>query len=180
MIYIRLVSKSTSAVCPICGKVTTDHHCREVRYLLDLTMFEKPCILKVVLFRYVCYNDHKEFDALKNRKCKRYTFVENTTLALPYSTRTIRTDAILLEMAIVASFRATADAMTSLGVPISHVSVSRVLKSIYIVIETVIRRIGIDDVSKRKGLTYYTVIYDAVTHMCLALMEGRDGVELKP
>lgn len=179
MIYIRLVSISESAICPICGKPTNCHHCREVRYLMDLTLFEKPCILKVVLFRYVCYNDHKEFDTLKNRKCKRSTFIEETTLALPYSTRTIRTDAFLLEMAITMSFRGTADALTSLGVPINHVSVSRVLKSIYIVIETAIKRIGIDDVSKHKGLTYYTVVYDAITHMCLALMEGRDGAELK-
>ena len=179
MIYIRLVSTSDSAICPICGKPTTDHHCREVRYLMDLFMFEKPCILKVVLFRYACYNDHKEFDTLKNRKCKRYTFVEETSLASKYATRTIRTDAFLLELAIISSFRGTADAMTSLGAPIDHTSVGRVLKSIFIEIETAIRRIGVDDVSKHKGMSYYTVVYDAVTHMCLALMEGRDGVELK-
>ena len=177
--YIRLVSTSKSAVCPICGKPTTDHHCREVRYLMDLTIFEKPCIIKVVLFRYACHNDHKEPGSSKKRKCKRSTFIEETSLAGRYSTRTTRTDAFLLEMAITSSFRATAEALTRLGVRIDHTSVGRVLKSVFIDVETKITRIGVDDVSKHKGVSYYTVVYDAVTHMCLALMEGRDGVELK-
>ena len=179
MVLVRLVSTSESAVCPICGHVSTDHHCREMRYLFDVCIFEKPCLIQVVLFRYVCPNDHKEPTSIKKRKCNRTTFIEEISLATRYSTRTLRTDAYLLEMAIEASFRATAEAMVRLGVPISDTSVGRIIKSIYIDIETLIRRIGLDDVSRRKGLSYYTVIYDAVTHMCLALMEGRDGVELK-
>ena len=51
-IFIRLVSVSESAVCPYCGRKSTKHHGREVRYLLDLGMYNKPCYIKVVLKRH--------------------------------------------------------------------------------------------------------------------------------
>ncbi len=177
-VFIRLASVSESAICPYCGRESTKHHGREVRYVQDMTMFDKPCYIKVVLFRYECQN-YNEYGKINIRKCEKRSFVEVTSLAGRYSTRTLRTDAMLLEFAIVSSFRATAAAMTRLGAPINHTTIARIISSITIDIESEIIRIGCDDVNKHKGLTYYTVIYDAVTHMCLALMDGRDGGALE-
>lgn len=62
---------------------------------------------------------------------------------------------------------------------VSRESIRQLLSHIEIKDEPDIDAVGIDDVCLKKGQSYYTVIYDAHDHHLLALLDGRDGKELK-
>ncbi len=85
----------------------------------------------------------------------------------------------LLAVSIFCSASITAQICQSIGIDISHDTITRIYQNITIEDNLDIEAIGIDDVSVRKGRTYHTVIYDMKTHQVIALLDGRDGQTLK-
>lgn len=66
-----------------------------------------------------------------------------------------------------------------LGVRISDETLRRLIKAVHVHDDPDIDFIGIDDVSLRKGRSYFTVVYNGYNHHLLAILDGRDGTELE-
>ena len=165
---IELDSTSTCACCPKCGMETTVIHDHPTRTLQDIMNGIGITIVRLVINQFVCINT----------SCEVKTFREYISFAEPRKRYTNRALQLMLEECILVSFRTAEESLGRLNIQVSRMTLSRLILSIRIVNDFLIIEIGVDDVSKRRGISYYTVIYDTVTHKPLALLDGRDGSAL--
>ncbi|WP_300921330.1 transposase, partial [uncultured Dubosiella sp.] len=86
---------------------------------------------------------------------------------------------VIFALSLFFSDSALSLVLRQLGIMVSRESIRQLLSHIEIKDEPDIDAVGIDDVCLKKGQSYYTVIYDAHDHHLLALLNGRDGKELK-
>ena len=165
---IYMHSTSTRSRCPYCNVLSRTPNGYGHRSVFDHTSNGENILLNIRTRRFRCNNE----------KCPHKTFTEPLDFVGPYVGRTTRLDAEILDTGIMSSLRGTASSMTRRGTPVSRTTVGRIIMSINIIIVSVVVDIGVDDICKRRRFSYYTAVYDADTHMCLALMEGRDGTAL--
>ena len=162
---IHMRSVSTSARCPFCGVLSKLPHGFGHRTVFDNSSSGEKTLLDIRTRRFKC----------ANLDCTHDTFTEPLEFVAPYVGRTTRLDAEILDLGIISSLRGAASSVTRRGTPVSRTTVGRLLLSVNVIIVSVIVDVGVDDICKRRRLSYYTAIYDADTHMLLALMENRDG-----
>ena len=165
---IQLESRSKSAQCPFCGTISTTLHGSHYRTVQDYNPCLGALLVRLGVHRFDC----------KNPECPHATFVEPISFVGRYSRYTYRALQVILEECITASFRSGEVSLVRRNIKASRMTLARMINTIEIVCNFVICEIGVDDVAKRRGISYYTVIYDTITHKPVALLEGRDGSAL--
>lgn len=105
----------------------------------------------------------------------RKTISEKLPFAQPYKRRTKDLDAAIVCASIFLSLNAAETMLHGIGILVSRSTIRRTIMVIELGDDRYVVIIGVDDASIRKGSKYVTVIYDAKTGDCLAVLMGRDG-----
>jgi transposase len=120
---------------------------------------------------YKFYCDHES--------CNRKVFVERLRVAKAYARRSTELNGLILGSSIMTSNEGASQILGKAGIKVSADSIQRMLDHINIKDNPEVKRIGVDDVAKKKNRDYYTIIYDLDTGDIIALLEGRDGIEFR-
>ena len=168
-IHMYLRSRSTSAICPFCEKESNVLHGKGFRHPQWMPIQGMTTYAHIELNRYKCLNGN----------CPVKTFTEELDNVRRNQHKSDIVNTVILALSIFCSDIAAALICKEMGIAVSHDSVNRILNHIYIEDKPDVESVGIDDVCLRKGQTYHTAVYDGNDHHLLALLDGRDGVDLK-
>ena len=168
-IHVYLRSRSESGTCPFCKQESNTLHGKGFRHPQWMPIQGMTTYAHIELNRYKCLNED----------CPLETFTEELDNVRRNQHRSDIVSTIILALSIFCSDITAALICKEMGIMVSHDSVNRILNHILVEDEPDIDTIGVDDVCLRKGQTYHTVVYDGNDHHLLALLDGRDGKELK-
>jgi transposase len=166
---VHIKSLKSGDECPRCGARSSRAHSSYIRQTQDTPFHGIPVWLRVEARRFHC----------DNPGCECGTFAEKLDFA---GRSQIRTDFLTLMAMEIARYlgNETADkVLERLGAKMSNDTITRIYHSLRFEDDEDVEAVGIDDVSNRRGRTYFTVVYDLKTHRLLDLLEGRDGSALK-
>lgn len=168
-IHMYLRSRSASGICPFCEEESCALHGKGFRHPQWMPIQGMTTYAHIELNRYKCLNGI----------CPVKTFTEELDNVRRNQHRSDIVNTVILALSVFCSDIAAALICREMGITVSHDSINRILNHILVEDEPDIETIGVDDVCLRKGKTYHTVIYDGNDHHLLALLDGRDGKELK-
>ena len=168
-IHMYLRSNSKSGICPFCDRESFYIHGKGFRHPQWMPIQGMTTYAHIELNRYRCLNGI----------CPVKTFTEELDNVRRNQHRSDIVNTVILALAVFCSDVTAALICEEMGIIVSHDSVNRILNHIFVEDEPDVDSIGVDDVCLRKGQTYHTVIYDGNDHHLLALLNGRDGEELK-
>ena len=168
-VHVYLKSSSVSGICPRCGMRSDEVHCSNFRHPQWMPINGMTTFAHIELNRFRC----------RNAGCTQQTFVEQLDNARRNQHRSDLVNTIVFAVSVFCSDISTSLICREMGIMVSHDSANRILNHVFVEDDPDIETIGVDDVSLRKGQTYHTVIYDGNDHHLLALLDGRDGSELK-
>ena len=171
-VYITLKSTTPQITCLNCGQTMKYHHAVHHRTVQDLPIFGRQTWLKMTVLDFRCTNPD----------CSCVSRAETFDgFLLPKSRMTERLADLVIELALNTSCESAAKILQKMGVKISGDTVIHTLMKRYQQ-KSALKSgscIGVDDFALKKGQIYGTVIVDEESHTPLALLEGRDGKELK-
>lgn len=168
-IHFHVLQKEESALCPHCQSSKCCSHGYSMHKCQILPIAGQTAYIHIRQKRYRCLNP----------ECPADSFVLPSEGFKMFQHRSDQLSMAIFAISAFCSDRAAEIICRSLGIRVSHDSIRRLLSHIRIEDNLDIETIGVDDVCLKKGQTYYTVIYDGEDHHLLALLEGRDGQELK-
>ena len=173
--HIYLETDSKEARCPFCNEISTDKCAATKRTVLMFTMNLKPVLAHITCYRYYCHNDK----CLKKDGKKRKTFTESIDGISSYRRYTTSILFTIFVISIFCNAVAAKRICQSIGIDVERDTITRMLNSIKFQDYDNVTHLGIDDISRDKGVDYYTVVYDQDTHGIIAVLDGRDGKTLK-
>jgi len=168
-IIIHIKSCKAEAVCPDCGETSASIHSTYSREIQDTPIRNIQTWLRTSVHKFDCLNPD----------CEAKVFTEAVDFAGHGQVRTYELTLMALETARNLGNETASQVLSSFGVKLSNDTLTRIYKGLDFKDDPFVEEIGIDDVSNRKGQTYFTVIYELNTHCLLAMLEGRDGEALK-
>ena len=168
-IIIHIKSNKTEDICPVCNEVSKSRHSTYTSEIQETPIRNMQTWLHVSAYKFECGNP----------ECEVKVFTESLTFTGSSQVRTHELTLMALATACNLGNETASQVLSSLGVKMSNDTIMRLYEELDIKDDPYIEEIGIDDVSNRKGQTYFTVIYDLNTHRLLAMLEGRDGEPLK-
>ena len=170
---ITLTLKSTTheQPCPICGTISHNYHSTYKRKIHDLPILGKTVYLNITAYRYYC----------ENVECEQKVFCEELDgFSGKYRRMTLRLENFIITLALNTSCEGAARICNQMGINVSGDTIIKILlRNAENIDNTCGEVIGVDDWAYKKGQTYGTLICDGTTHKPIALLDGRDGSELK-
>ena len=161
---------NTREKCPNCHSECTKVKETHKRKIQDTPIHNKNVYINITVREFKC----------ENSKCKIKTFTEKLPFAGKNQVRTYALTEFIITHAIYMSSNSTSLILSFIGVEVSADTVDNILNKIDIKDNPDVEKIGIDDVSTRKGIKYATAIYDLDTHHLIALLEGREKENIIP
>ena len=168
-IIIHIKSHKIEDACPVCGVISSSIHSTYLREIQDTPLRNMETWLHISVHKFDCLDLH----------CKVKVFTESLHFAGRSQVRTHELTLMVLGTACNLGNETASQVLSTLGVRMSNDTITRIYEGLDFEDDPFVEEIGIDDVSNRKGQTYFTVIYDLNTHRLLAMLEGRDGGPLK-
>ena len=110
-------SRSSSACCPKCAKVSTHKHSRTKRKIRDLPISGKEVYLHLRLHKWFCVNPI----------CMTKIFTETIDAAPAYQRNTVRVTECLRQLAFQSSCVQAAKLSIKLSLPVSHDTLLRII-----------------------------------------------------
>ncbi|MEY8310363.1 ISL3 family transposase [Erysipelotrichaceae bacterium 51-3] len=167
--HLLQTENSEAAVCPHCGSTDCCDHGYSMRKCQILPIAGQTAFVHIRQKRRIC----------RNSDCQATSFVMPSNGFKMFQQRSDQLNLAIFAISVFCSDKAAEIICRTLGIQVSHDSIRRLLSNIRIEDNPDVEVIGVDDVCLRKGQTYYTVVYDGEDHHLLALLQGRDGEELK-
>jgi len=148
------------------------YHGTYVRTAQDLPILGKNVILKITAYEYNC----------TNQNCEQKIITDDYENFLSrYSRMTSRCEEFIRILALSTSSEGASVICEKMGLKVSGDTIIRMLKKM--ADENPAPKcgdtVGVDDFAYRKGQSYCTVICDWETRKPVAVLEGRDGEELR-
>lgn len=171
-ILIHMHSVSKTCRCHKCGTLLTKHHGSHRRKVKDLPILGKRVTLCAQIFDYQCTSE----------TCGSFAATETFDGFLSHNSRmTERLEDFACMLATETSCESAARILNSVKVKISGDTIIRLLIKRYRnqSERTCSSTIGVDDFAFKKRHSYGTIIVDEKTHKPVAVLDGRDGAELK-
>lgn len=171
-IRIHMKSRSKSYKCPKCGTELNKYHSTHHRRVQDLPILGKRTMLDINMHDYYCTNDD----------CEVGSIVETYDGFLDYCSRNAeRLIDFVTILALETSCESAARILKASNIKISGDTIIRMLMRRYSDQEKPVcgNAIGIDDFAFKKRNTYGTIIVGEETHKTVAVLNGRDGENLK-
>lgn len=169
-IELYVESKVKKYKCPTCGAICESTHDTHTRHIQDTPIHNKETWINLTVKEFECHN----------KMCKAKTFTEEVPFAGKRQVMTYYLQYYIVTLAIYMSSNATSLILSLVGVRASADTVDNILKNIEIKDNKDVEKIGIDDVSLRKGISYATAIYDLENHQLIALLKGREKDDIIP
>jgi transposase len=154
-------SKTHWAVCPKCNKTTYKVHDYRIQVYEHLPIWDKTTIIRLKICRYVCECDLN------------HPFDETFCFIRKYQPHTIPFEELIFKLTCKNTIKNVAELLG-----FSENKVQRIFNH-YAKIKIDTKEmepfifLGIDDIAKSKGHSYYTVIYNHETGDVAALIDGR-------
>lgn len=161
--------RKKSAHCPCCGKSSKTVHSKYRRHLIDLPVTGRRVCIVVGMRKFKC----------NNSKCTQSIFSEQLPLLTQkYSRKTTRTTEYLRKLLIEVSSRKGEYLTYISSIKQSSSTCLRIVNSIEVPQDKNLTTIGIDDWAYRKGLSYGTIIVNALDHRPVELLPSRSTDEI--
>lgn len=168
-IHFHLLQKEESALCPHCHSPECCSNGYSMHKCQILPIAGQTAFVHIRQKRYRCLNP----------ECPADSFVLPSKGFRMFQHRSNQLNMTIFAISAFCSDKAAEIICRSMGIRVSHDSIRRLLSRIRIEDNPDIEIIGVDDVCLKKGQTCCTVIYDGEDHHLIALLDGRDGKELK-
>jgi len=170
-IIVQLKSRTKSQKCPSCGCESNQYHSTYKRKIVDLPILGKSVLLLVTAYKYDC----------NNPDCDQKVFAEELDgFAGWYRRKTERLEDLILTIALNTSCEGCSRICKYMGIDVSGDTIIRLfIKYAEKQDVSCSEIIGVDDWAYKKGQKYGTLICDGRTHKPVAILDGRDGSELK-
>ena len=170
-IEIEAKSKTHEVKCPKCGKITKTYHSTYKRKIQDLPILGREVWLQVTAYRYKCDNEN----------CDRKVFAEELEGFAGWNRRkTARLEEFIVTLALEMNCESCSRVCAEIGITVSGDTVISIVKKHFANHSTECGDIiGVDDWAYKRGRSYGTIICDEATRKPVALLDKRDGENLK-
>lgn len=161
-VYARI--RCNYGICPCCGKKSKSVHSTYERHLMDLPISGRKVSIIYKSRKFRCMNPG----------CSRHIFSEEKEgFAKRYSRKTQRALSYLEKVLIEMSAKKGANLSSQILLPQSASTCLRIVKNMEIPDYGDLKKIGIDDYAKRKGVNYGTIIVNLETNRPVELLDSR-------
>jgi len=161
-LVVHVVCTSPTARCPLCQQSSERIHGRYGRTVADLPCAGRRVILTLTVRKFVCCTP----------TCPQQIFTERLPdLVQSYARITNRLRDALIALGLATSAQVCVRLAPKLGLQVSAPTLLRYLRTVFCAPPTLVRILGIDDWSWKKGQVYGTILVD---------LEQRKPIELLP
>lgn len=169
-ITLKIKSVTNKQKCPKCGCESSHYHSTYTRNIIDLPILGKSVLLGVTAYKYNC----------ENPECRQKVFCEELGgFTGRYRRMTSRCEDLVTAIALNTSCETASIICKYMGISISGDTIIRLLLKRAKNNQSCGEIIGVDDWAYKKREKYGTIVCDIETRKPVAILDGRDGSELK-
>src|SRR5712692_9991296 len=163
-LVIRVVCRQLSMACPVCQQSSARIHGRYQRTVADLPCAGRNVILALTVRKFVC--------GTPTCPCKIFT-ERLPGLVASYARMTTRLIALVQALGLVAGGQQGTRLADRLGIATTPPTLLRQLMQLRAPAAPVVRVLGVDDWSWKKGRRYGTILVDLQRHKIIDLLQDR-------